>query len=126
MIKGFETETGVLTQDEQVIATEIAYILMNHVGQENIVKSDKIIEVINNSSKLKIAGPRFRKIINHLRTSGMVKNLLATSGGYYIETDLEKVQKYIDGLRHRGESILAVCKAMENQTKKRYNTPLFD
>lgn len=115
MIEGFETETNPLTQDEQTLATEVSYILNNHVGKENIVKSDRIIELINSRSRVKLDGARFRKIINFLRTSGMVKNLLATSGGYYIEPDIGKVQTYIESLRRRGEAIIGVCTAMERQ-----------
>lgn len=118
MITGFETETNPLREDEHRMATEISYVLMNHVGEESNITSTKLISHLNLNFKGNVDGARLRKLINYIRTSGMVKNLLATSKGYYVEPNIEKVQKYINGLRHRGESILAVSSAMEKQIEK--------
>lgn len=118
MIKDFEIQTCRLSEEETAIATEICFILSQRLGKENIITSTRIINYINDRSKVKINGARFRKIINFIRRNNMVENLLATSGGYFVEHDLKKVQKYIEGLRKRGNAIIDVANSMEEQMRK--------
>jgi hypothetical protein len=58
---------------------------------------------------------RVRKIINHIRTNGLVRWLIATNKGYYIAETREEVEQYIESLRGREDAIRVVREAMENQ-----------
>ena len=55
---------------------------------------------------------QMRKIINYLRTEGIVKNLAADWEGYWIEKDHLKVMKYIKSLELRAKSIMQVATKM--------------
>jgi predicted HTH transcriptional regulator len=55
---------------------------------------------------------QMRRIINYLRTEGIVKNLAADWEGYWIEKDQLKVMKYIKSLELRAKSIMQVATKM--------------
>lgn len=112
MITQFEYETASLTEEELRIAEIIARRIRHNIGKGNIVTSQRIIEVLK-AEGIELEGSRFRKIINYIRMNKVVKNLVATSRGYYIETDREKVREYVEGLFKRSEAILAVAKSYE-------------
>ena len=47
-----------------------------------------------------------------------IHNLIATSNGYYITTDLNELQNYYDGLQQRINSITTVAQAIESDLNK--------
>ena len=63
----------------------------------------------------KIDSPRIRKIINHIRLSGMVIGLIATSEGYYIAETRKELEDYLRSLEGREGAIHAVRKSLEKQ-----------
>lgn len=108
MITGFEEETGTLTNEEMSMAQLFVKGFSTKIGEANAVKSSEII------AKLKVkgftlTGARLRKIVNFIRINGWIKNLVATSKGYYIEPDPEKVQEYKQSLKQRAAAIIAVA-----------------
>lgn len=109
MIIGFEEETQPLTTEEMTLVSRFAKGLQDRIGEEKAVTSDRIIRTLKGEGYPGINGPRVRKIINYIRTKKLLKNLVATSKGYYIEPDPEKVRLYVAGLKARAEAILAVA-----------------
>lgn len=108
MINGFEKETGPLTNEEVSLAHICVKGFITHVGAENAITSDEIIFKLKGLG-YKIDGPRLRKIVNFIRIKKMVRNLVATSSGYYVENDPEKLKLYVESLKARAAAITAVA-----------------
>ena len=112
MIENFEHETATLTKEEIRAASIIARRIAGNVGVKNAVTSSRIIEAMKGQG-IELTGARVRKIINYIRRNGLVKNLVASSNGYYVERDPAKLRAYVDGLLQRSEAIRAVAKSYE-------------
>lgn len=106
MINGFEQITSPLTEHELELVPLFVKGLSNKIGKENAVKSSHILSAMQ---QYRLTGARIRKIINYIRINGLVKNLIASSDGYYIETNPEKIKKYVKSLRQRASAINAVA-----------------
>ena len=67
----------------------------------------------NNFYKIyKMNEPRMRKFIHHIRVSGIVPNLIATSKGYFLTNKKNEIQKFINSCRERANSFDEVADAM--------------
>jgi len=108
MINGFEYETGPLDDTELQMVAQFVKGFSGKIGADNAVTSDQIIFGMK-ARGYKITGARVRKIIHYIRIKGLVKNLVATSKGYYIETDPDKIKEYVNGLKQRAAAITAVA-----------------
>jgi len=64
---------------------------------------------------IKLGEPRIRKMIHKIRVTGRVKNLVATSAGYYVSEDREELKKYIESLGQRMRSIGEIRLALTTQ-----------
>ena len=62
-----------------------------------------------------MTGPRIRKIVHYIRVQHLVRNLMASSKGYYIETDRSKILEYKESLRRREAAIKAVRDSFEEE-----------
>jgi hypothetical protein len=115
MIEGFEDQTHDLNDYEMtVVLPAMVRGLQTKFGEANAITSTKAIAKMK-SAGYKITPARFRKIINHIRIHGLIRDLISTSRGYYITTSKMEKQKYLDSLRQRIQSITAVYDAMEYQ-----------
>jgi len=112
MINGFEEETAPLTEDELAMVPKFINGFRNKIGEGNAVTSTTIIDKMEQLG-YKMSGPRVRKIINHIRVNKLMQNLVATSRGYYIENDPEKVMAYVAGLKARADAIMAVANSYD-------------
>lgn len=108
MINGFEEETGPLSTEEISLVPRLIKGFSHRIGEKNAITSDQIIYKLKAEGH-KMSGPRLRKIVNHIRTKKILVNLIATSKGYYIETDPDKIRDYIDSLKARANAIMAVA-----------------
>jgi len=108
MINGFYKETHPLTTEELALVTLFVETLSLHVGEERAVTSSEIVVTLK-SYGVSIQPPRIRKLIHHIRVNKLIKNLVATSNGYYIETDPKKISDYSESLKMRAAAILAVA-----------------
>lgn len=121
MIFGFEQETAPLNDVEKSAAQVIATCMQQaHVGAERAVTAQHICNALANWPQYRDAkgrpylnGARIRKIVNHIRLTGACPGLLANSKGYYVSTDREEVQAYIDSLKERANAIYAVANKMQ-------------
>lgn len=122
MIRNFEEQTHELTDYEikEVLPVVIAG-LKYRVGDKMAVTSSKAIATLKSTRpELKINGPRWRKIINHIRINSLIPCLISTSKGYYIAQTKHEVKDYMESLRERINSITAVYDAMEYQCNQKY------
>lgn len=118
MIQGFAPQTEPLTDYERdTLLPVICRGLSNKIGEARAVTNATITKAMKGAG-YQLNEARVRKIINHIRTRGMVRWLIATSKGYYIATSSQDVENYIDSLRGREDAIRAVRQAMEQQLKQ--------
>lgn len=95
MIKGFENQTAHLTREELKAVGNVVMLLKTRRGEKNAIKSGTIIKKISPYAPVKMNGARLRKIINHIRTTGKVRRLIATSNGYYIAKTIRRSSRPI-------------------------------
>jgi hypothetical protein len=108
MLNGFETITASLTKHELEDLTPLLVgFLSDKKGEDKAVKSFGI-QCYFKSFGYNVSDARIRKLINHVRIKGLVKNLIATSRGYYIATDANQIKSYVESLVSRENAIRAV------------------
>lgn len=115
MIEGFEDQTKPLTDTEIALVTPFVNGLKGHIGKENAITNRDMIKGIWDTYNIHITGARVRKLINHIRILGLVKRLVASSSGYYIEPNDGEFKNYIYSLEQRSASIQAVADALKKQ-----------
>ena len=115
MIQGFTQQTEPLNDYERnTLLPVICRGLVTKVGEKMAITNTAITKAMRGAG-YQLTEARLRKIINHIRTKGMVKWLIATSKGYYIATSVDEMRQYIESLRGREDAIRAVRESMEKQ-----------
>jgi len=117
MINGFEKETAPLSGIEKKYVRVFVRSLSSRVGKDNAITANQITEHFKKKG-IKLGGARVRKIINHIRTTGVVPNLLATANGYYVSNDPDEISNYIESLSQRIDAIRQVKEALEESIQK--------
>lgn len=107
MITNFEEITYELTEEEMKYVSGFVSAFNKRVGEENAITS---VEITAKFKQLNISmnGARIRKIVNYVRTNKLVKNLIATSKGYYVASSQEQIDKYKLSLQQRINEIQRV------------------
>ena len=101
MINTFETQTEALSQQEKkIILPRIKQGLLRRKGKENIISNPQICDKLLGEG-IKIKPERVRKIISILVLTGEVKNLVASSKGYWISNDRKEMTEYAQSLKDR-------------------------
>lgn len=114
MIYGFKKETDSLNEYElNTLLPAIVRGLQTKVGKQSAITNCKMIIALKKHGYNSLSEPRIRKIINHIRLNGLIKNLIASNKGYWIETDINERRKYVNGVRQRAESMLAALKSID-------------
>ncbi len=116
MILGFEEYTIELNEEETKIAKKIAAKIELSVGKENAVTNDRI-QYYFGMNDIKIGGARVRKMIQYIRQKGLVKDLCATSNGYFVAANRKELDDYITSLKQRRNSIDFTLYCIENQSE---------
>lgn len=115
MIQGFKVQTEPLNDYERdTLLPVICRGLRTKIGEARAITNTAITKAMKGAG-YQLNEARVRKIINHIRTNGLIKWLIATSKGYYIATSREDVEQYIESLRGREDAIRAVRESMEEQ-----------
>jgi hypothetical protein len=115
MLTGFEKETAPLTDYElTTLLPIIIEDLEGRIGPGAAVKNATLCGRLRREG-YDITEARFRKLIAHIRVSGKVPCLIATSRGYYRSLDVDELQTYIDSLEGRENAIRQVRLALERQ-----------
>jgi len=115
MLNGFQTQTEPLTEYERdTLLPVIVRGLANKFGEARAITNTAITKAMRGAG-YQLTEARLRKIINHIRITGMIRWLIATSKGYYIATSVDEMRQYIESLRGREDAIRAVRESMEQQ-----------
>lgn len=116
MIKGFEKETAELNDYERTTLLPLVVdALSNAIGKQKAVKSGEIVFHLKNSGHNNDSA-RIRKIVHEIRMKGYIKNLMATSQGYFIAETKKEIDTYIQSLRQRENSIKEIRSALITQS----------
>lgn len=120
MITGFEKETEPLNEEETRLAHMVAICLESRLGEELALKNGQLSDLVGQFYGVNIPEGKMRKIINHIRRHQLVKNLLASSKGYWVARDRDEVLRYVRSLYERISAIKKVAESYEvdiNQTE---------
>ena len=119
MIRNFEYHTHELTDEEKELLPMFIQGLTLRVGNENAVKNKEIRAAFENKKEIVIPDGRVRKIINHIRINGLVKNLAATSKGYFISETKAEAEDYLASLGERIGAQMKVYDSLSEQMKSK-------
>ena len=115
MITNFENITeGLSTKENTIILPKLISLVKWRRGKKNAVSNKKLINLLSAMGH-DISQPRMRKMINQIRLKKLVKNLIASSKGYYVTDDPAEIKNYILSLRERAEAINAVADSLLNK-----------
>ncbi len=116
MITNFENITKELTEEE----CKLVPILIKGFStktKETAIKAPDIVDAINSQAakfglKNKFSEVRLRKIVNFIRSEGILP-LMATSNGYYCTEDREEIRSQIESLTQRAEAIMVSANGLK-------------
>lgn len=112
MITNFEKITYELTDVELKMLPLIIQGFKRYT-KEYPVKEPQVVERFNNNfPEYKLTGVRLRKLVNHIRTNGLLP-LIATSRGYYVSSDKDEIVNQIRSLREWASSINKCADGLE-------------
>ncbi len=120
MLENFEEHTPELNDDElKLIPLLIAGF--KSYNKDNTIKSNKVVERLNyhliaNNYKIKLTDARLRKLVNHIRTNGLLP-LMASSKGYYVSFDKKDIESQIKSLKQRANSINGCAEGLKKFIK---------
>lgn len=117
MLEGFEKETNPLTERELSVLTPMVEYLQKAKGKQNAVRNEIIIRYLFPKTGISLNQTAVRKLINYIRKRGLITNLMATSSGYYVSSDIKELQKYVKSLEGRENEIRRVRLSIEAQIK---------
>lgn len=113
MINGFEELTQPLSDFViNVTVPRVVNILKRHIGAENAITNKDIRECLSRAHGDKISDVCLRAVINHIRTTHTLDNVVAGANGYYIATSVEEVENYCRSLAQRECAIKSVRLAL--------------
>lgn len=113
MITDYEKITEGLSKEEiETILPKVIELVKWRKGNTNAVTNKKLVNLLTAMGH-DVTEPRIRKMINQIRLKGLVKNLLASSKGYYVSNDSEEIKKYVASLRERAAAINAIADELE-------------
>ena len=114
MLEGFELETAPLNDYERtVLVPVLVKALSVRINPEGDLDKDGPVTGAYAIAKMKelgyvISGPRWRKLIHHIRVNNLVPRLCASSKGYWVESDLERYMQWIGSIQGRIDALIAV------------------
>lgn len=115
MITNFEEITKELTEDEKKLVPIIIKGLSTKT-KDNPIKAADIVNAINENKDrygIKLfSEPRLRKIINFIRSEGILP-VMGTSNGYYCTKDRLELQSQIESLTQRAEAIMTSANGLK-------------
>ena len=108
MLTNFEEYTQELSQEEMELIPIVIHGFRQY-KKENPIKSELIIKRMNeflalHGIQLKMTGPRLRKLVNYIRSNGLLP-LIATSNGYFTSDCKQTILDQIRSLQERANSI---------------------
>lgn len=120
MVENFEEITEPLTADDLRFLPVLRRGLEAH-GKDDPIKAPAIVKALNEQRlkynfQVQFTEARLRKLVNHLRTNGLLP-VIATRSGYYVTYDPEVIRSQIRSLRDRARGIEAAAAGLESLLK---------
>ena len=111
MITNFESITADLNKDEMLQLSTVVETLKNiRIPTKASVIVD-FLRVPMWLNGVKFTDVKLRKYANYIRSNGLLP-LIATSDGYFVTSDTEKIEKQIKSLEQRANSIMKCADGM--------------
>jgi len=114
MRTNFEELTFELNDDEFKIAQITVEKIKTKIGKMNTVTGGRIRDFFTSKGN-KMNEARVRKIIQFIRISGMIKNLVGSSNGYYIADSAKEAARAVVSLREQSRAIKASADVLAKQ-----------
>ena len=115
MITNFESITFELTTDEKKLMPVIIKGLSTKT-KDNPIKGADIVNAINENKDrygIKVFNePRLRKIMNFIRSEGILP-VMGTLNGYYCTKDRTELESQIESLTQRAEAIMTSANGLK-------------
>ncbi len=122
MIRNFKKETCPLNDyEKEKLLPAVVKILSSRVGSDRAVTSNSLIGI--HLREYMTDPARLRKVINYIRTKGLIKGLMATSRGYYIAKTREELEAYIESLQGREDAIKELRRSIRRQMNSLFPLP---
>jgi hypothetical protein len=115
MIKNFEEITKEMTESEKKLVPVIIKGLSTKTKANPIIGADIVSAINSQKDKYGIklfSEPRLRKIVNFIRTEGILP-VMATSNGYYVTKDRAELESQIESLTQRAEAIMSSANGLK-------------
>lgn len=120
MLQTFEQETRPLSEHEKAMLPDVADLVETTIQTGRPISSKEIIRRLKDERGWHTSGPRLRKVIHVLRTSGEVPGLIATGGGYLVATSEAQLIRYEETLKGREDAIRAARLSIAHQRRALY------
>lgn len=108
MIINFENYTYELTEEEKPLTLFVANLFLLCTKDKPILAPEVVKQVNDyiqkNNLNINFSEPRLRKMVNFIRTNGILP-LIARSKGYYVSYNLKEIENQIQSLKQRANSI---------------------
>ena len=114
MINGFEKETQPLDEYEKNYLLPIVLKGLKKKTHESLAVTNQVMIEALKQRGYKVTPARLRKIINFIRCQGLIRNLVASSKGYWIESDSIRRQKYKQSIKQRAEAMMSILLYIDN------------
>jgi hypothetical protein len=118
MVTNFETITAELSEAEQQLVPLLVQSFKKHT-EANPIKAPDIVKKVNeflftriDFANIRLTQPRLRKIVNHIRSNGLLP-LMATSRGYYVSYKKADIKSQIRSLHERASGIQAAANGLK-------------
>lgn len=115
MIKNFEDITCELTPDENRLIGVII-LGLKRKSKANPIKGAEIVAAINGQKEKygikQFSEPRLRKIVNFIRSEGILP-IMGTSNGYYVSYDPDELNGQIESLTQRADAIMSSANGLK-------------
>jgi hypothetical protein len=115
MIRNFEQITCELTPDENRLIGVII-LGLKRKSKANPIKGAEIVAAINGQKEKygikQFSEPRLRKIVNFIRSEGILP-IMGTSNGYYVSYDTDELNGQIESLTQRADAIMSSANGLK-------------
>lgn len=124
-ITNFEEITAKLSEEDYSLITQLLKGIEGRT-KANAIKAPAIVKAMNEFNpnlKSKFTQVKLRKLVNFIRSEGMI-GLIATSEGYYSTKNIVEIERQIQSLRERADAINNSANGLQKviERYKRNNT----
>lgn len=115
MIREFEEITIELSEEEKTLLPMLIEAFKKYTKAKPIKAPDIVIGINayckKNTINYTASEVRLRKMVNYIRTNGLLP-LISTSNGYYTSNDKKEIELQIESLSQRASSIMQAAKGL--------------